>query len=417
MDINDLQKCKQDIKPDDHVKNRIKTAVFQYKEDTTKTYWGRMAMAVACISLAVSIVTVSTFFLFQTRPSVDPGNTDIQVQHPKTGYDWVHSELTIASKNDIAFIEKHPDAKKLIMYSIQLEHIFDLNKYSLLELESIDLRYNKISELSPVRNLKHLTHLDASLNNIETITSLENLFQLESLILSDNSIKQLDALKNLQNLTTLDVSNNHQIGEYIESIDFSNMTALNYLSMSSCQLRTISFLNTKALEELNILYLENNLLEDLTPLQNIKNLRHLDLSNNAIQNLSALKDHQQLRTLYLTKNKITDLTPLSKLTNLEYLYVPNNNIQDISALADLKNLSELDLSHNKITDPGILSPLGQTLSYLDLSYNNISSIESLKHYTGLNVLILTGNPLTNQQINELAEALPKTCKIVSKIVE
>jgi len=61
-----------------------------------------------------------------------------------------------------------------------------------------------------------------------------------------------------------------------------------------------------------------------------------------------------LQVLYLYNNYISDLSPLSGLNNLWYLDLGSNQISDLSPLGTVSNLQELLLDSNQISD---LSPL------------------------------------------------------------
>ena len=52
-----------------------------------------------------------------------------------------------------------------------------------------------------------------------------------------------------------------------------------------------------------------------------------------------------------------------------------------------------------------------TLEFLDVSGNNLSSVSPIKQLSSLKWLKLTGNPLTQEQIDELKTALPD-CEII-----
>lgn len=173
---------------------------------------------------------------------------------------------------------------------------------------------------------------------------------------------------------------------------------------------------------------------DLTPLVGLKNL-HLDLSTNAIKDLTPLRVLKNLKGLNLTDNKIETITPLAELKQLTHLTINyydwgpwNENINDLTPLSGLKQLTELavtgyfdDLTPlsglKQLTELRIngifedLTPLTELkqltslrlmlrgtdftplaelkqLTWLDLTWNEISDITSLaelKQLTGLNL--------------------------------
>ena len=55
-------------------------------------------------------------------------------------------------------------------------------------------------------------------------------------------------------------------------------------------------------------------------------------------------------TLWLNNNQINDVSPLSTLTGLEWMGLNNNQINDISPLSTLTGLNMLWLGDNKINE-------------------------------------------------------------------
>src|SRR4028119_1117289 len=102
------------------------------------------------------------------------------------------------------------------------------------------------------------------------------------------------------------------------------------------------------------LFLDDNQISDLKPLESLTNLTWLSLSNNQISDLKPLESLTNLDGLNLDDNQISDLKPLQSLTNLTVLRLDNNQISDIKPLESLTNLSMLPLSNNQISD---LKPL------------------------------------------------------------
>ncbi|MFN0201225.1 MAG: COR domain-containing protein, partial [Bacteroidia bacterium] len=93
------------------------------------------------------------------------------------------------------------------------------------------------------------------------------------------------------------------------------------------------------------------------------------LNQNQIQDISPLAKLDKLERLWLNQNQIQDISPLAKLDKLQYLSLDQNQIQDISPLAKLDKLQYLSLSQNQIQDLSPLLPLYKKDIYLDISFN------------------------------------------------
>lgn len=191
----------------------------------------------------------------------------------------------------------------------------------------------------------------------------------------------------------------------------SDVDYITELYMWNRQIKDLSGIeNLTNLKQLNLRESEIN---DISALKNLVNLQSIDLGHNEISDISALKNLTNLKKLNLGNNKVRDISALSKLTNLQELnlgYVPYhdfetpdpeanyNEISDISALKNLTNLQTLNLGYTKINDLNDLKGLSN-LQMLDLSGNQISDISSivnvLKELTSLNDLNLSTNKISN----------------------
>ena len=148
---------------------------------------------------------------------------------------------------------------------------------------------------------------------------------------------------------------------------------------------------------------KSNSISDLSPLEDLTNLRSLKLQQNTISDLSPLSELTRLTVLELgnpfgspslspsiSGNTITDISPLSNLTNLTVLGLSGNTITDISPLSNLTNLTTLNLFFNSIVDISPLSGLTNLIT-LYLSGNTITDISPLSGLTNLTMLYLQNN--------------------------
>ena len=164
------------------------------------------------------------------------------------------------------------------------------------------------------------------------------------------------------------------------------LTQLNILYLSNTQVTDLSPLTV--LTHLNILYLSNTQVTDLSPLSVLTQLKELYLSNTQVTDLSPLSVLTQLNSLDLSNTQVTDLSPLTVLTQLNSLYLSNTQVTDLSPLSVLTQLNRLDLNNTQVTDLSPLSVLTQ-LKELYLSYTQITEVLPLKNLT--NLTIYTGS--------------------------
>ncbi len=119
--------------------------------------------------------------------------------------------------------------------------------------------------------------------------------------------------------------------------------------------------------DLKNLYLNNNNISNIIPLQYSTNLEKLWLDSNNINDITSLRYLINLKELYLTKNNINDISPLKYLNNLQFLALNKNNISDISSLQYLPNLEYLTLNNNNISDITVILQYLNKLKSLCLS--------------------------------------------------
>ncbi len=220
-----------------------------------------------------------------------------------------------------------------------------------LDMVSLDLRNNHISNLTPLASLTQLTRLMLWDNRISDISPLANLKKLAVLHLMWNNISDITPLAPLTALGELCVGAN-QIGDISPLAHLTNLTRLG---------------------------LVGNQISDISPLANLSNLTMLSISGNRISDISVLGNLMNLTQVNLTQNQISDITPLASLAKLELLWLLGNRISDISPLANLTQLWVLDLGDNQISD---VSPL----------LDNAGLGEG-------DELVLTGNPLSSDSLN------------------
>ena len=245
-----------------------------------------------------------------------------------------------------------------IQFAINLRSRLDLrdNRISdispiagLTELRELEINRNTISDISPVRGLTNLTLLVFKGNQISDISPIAGLINLQGLYISDNPISDISPVRGLINLTHFDV---HE-------------TLVTDLSPVA------------RLINLEFLLFEGDNVSDLSPVARLINLKHIDAGwGSSISDLSPLAGLTKLEIIDINAGKISDLTPLVELTNLKELDFQVNQISDISPLAGLTGLVRLNLADNNISD---ISPLTSmtNLKWVIIKRNQISDISPL----------------------------------------
>ena len=285
-------------------------------------------------------------------------------------------KIVVGGKGNSTFEDHGLEA--LIRYRLQLQ-VKDFTKSDYEQIDSIGsykLITDKIKSVKGIQNCSQIEYLSLSLQSINNIESLSELTNLKWLALDQNwMIKDVSPLSKLYSLTHLNLDGNQ----------ISNISPLTKLTQ---------------LKYLNLMY--NVGISDISPVQNMINLEELWFSNSPIQNIDYIKNLTKLKNLWLANCNIADINAVSDLTELRSLFININNISDISPLEKLTKLERLYSADNRIYDISSLSNL-ININWLILPNNQIENIKPLIDNPGLSkgdFLLLSGNPLNEQSINE-----------------
>lgn len=271
---------------------------------------------------------------------------------------------------------------------------------NLKHLEILRLSHNNIEDISPLKDLSNLRELYISHNRIADISSLKNLVNLEKFDISKNEVSDLGVVAHYTKLNLLDLVRN-KVSDFspaenlnqlaylnadnnqITSVNLSKLVNLQHLHLSKNKLSSVSSLNTTLLESLDLSH--NNLDDTSLNTENIKantQLENLNISHNQISDISFLENASHLKQLFADNNHITDISKLAKLTNLEWLYLNNNKVTHIESLKDLTNLNRLRIENNEIADITGLENLS-SLTELHIAGNKIKDLSVLDKLSGL----------------------------------
>ena len=183
-----------------------------------------------------------------------------------------------------------------------------------------------------------------------------------------------------------------------------------------------------SLTSLEILNLDDTQVKDLTPLANLTKLESLSLSSTPVQNVKPLAGLTKLEGLYLDGTQVSDVSPLKELTNLEELSLYSTPVSDAKPLAGMTELSSLSLQNTQVSDVGPLARLtkleclwldpsgvndvkplaGLTqLRILSLGFTQVSDVSPLTKLSNLKELHLNNTQVSEEQVKELQQTLPK----------
>lgn len=193
---------------------------------------------------------------------------------------------------------------------------------------------------------------------------------LKKMLIITPKLKTLEIVNNIQNNNFSD-----NVAKYfpkkLQNLIFHNMNMFGYLTC-----KFIDYLPTRIVN-LSLSYV---LTEIPDSIQNLINLKYLNLKYNKIKNVSE---------------------KIGMLKNLEILKLEYNIIEILpNSIKMLENLKILNLSYNKMIKNAVVfeNKLFEKIQYLNLSYNNMENncnFPNLLAFTNLKKLNLAGNKLND----------------------
>ena len=247
-----------------------------------------------------------------------------------------------------------------------------------------------------VSNLKSLDLSNVNLSDIATMFNRLNYKRLVDLNLSHNHIGSVakGTFFYLVNLRSLDLNHNRIDG--IRSMD--ELMQLRHLDLSYNYIAEIDETTFEGLQELHSLDLSHNVLREITesPFQTLWYLESLDLSWNHISSVSIRTGLESLRELRVGSNRIASLAFMERLLGVRTLDASNNVITKLPSSTFMRghNFALLNFSANAIYDISLQAFRGSTQDVLDLSHNRLVGLDNFG-WRKTRVLYLHGNSISN----------------------
>ncbi len=238
-------------------------------------------------------------------------------------------------------------------------------------------------------------------------TTLGALF-LCLLFIAPGSLKAEEALIPDANL---EAAVRMQLSRMQEPLDKADLEQLTSLSPQDLSQKIKSLEGLQYAPNLRTLIIPGHEIQQLEPLQNLKQLEFLVIAGNKVESLEALRNDTGLKRLLIDNSDIENIEPLSGLNQLTDLLMSNNRVQDLSALRG-HPLRWISMSNNQVEDLSALRDI-PTLQTLYADQNRISHIEVLLELPKLKEVHLASNPLDEQADAVISKLRERGVKVVT----
>jgi len=248
--------------------------------------------------------------------------------------------------------EKSIENEDKIKYRYAKDTIFNdafyyepLKSYTIKNMEQVEFLNNVFTQDELSEYIEEL-EIKTSITDIEFLSKFPYLRELK--IEFGDKIDNIEIFRYLNNLEILEIDG---IKKYIEFLPISNLINLKQLIIINSEIDDLSPITY--LENLESLYLYNNKIKNINPMYEIKSLKILEYWEDNIDttNIYKLENLECLRILYITQEILNDIVNLKELKEL---YTNYFKINDISPLVKLACLENLHINYNRSIDYKIL---------------------------------------------------------------
>jgi hypothetical protein len=251
-------------------------------------------------------------------------------------------------------IENIKDLTVLENLSLRKNYILNYSLLSKLNsMISLDLSETNFEDLSPVSSMTNLVHLDITACNVSDLSPITSLTSLKKIAADETKISQEDAILFVRNHPEILLI--HHVKDLQSWWESLSMAWKNVL--------------VKINPELEI---EKPRIESLTQ---TLNLPVLNLDDSGIESLVPLVRFVALTSISISNNqKVDNLLPLQEIKTLSQLTAKNTSVQDGSGLKENVLLERIDLEGSPILSIAALSSLPE-LSYLNVNSSKVKESE------------------------------------------
>mgnify|MGYP000353425081 CR=1 FL=1 len=228
----------------------------------------------------------------------------------------------------------------------------------------------------------------------------ESYFRKEFSIAEQDSIT-IDHLNKISALDSLDLSGN----AFIQDLSpLEALRDLKYVDISNTMIRELGPISNVTF--LSYLDVSNTPTEDIQFIKYAENLSYLDISNTLIENIDELSNLSNLRVLKASNTPLMSFAAMNSFEGLEELNLEQSGFNNLESIKELKQLKKLDIQGNYLINFNFLAEL-EALEEINLKRTNIRDLAPLKNLPNLRVLNINETEVNSLTPIDEKESLQK----------
>lgn len=198
--------------------------------------------------------------------------------------------------------------------------------------------------------------------------------------LSETDSVTIEHLYKISSIDSIDLSGNNFV---VDLNPIEALRDLKYIDISNTKIKELNPISNVTL--LTYLDVSNTPTSDVQFIKYSDRLAYLDISNTTVSDISELENLKQLTTLKANNVPISSFSVLNSYVSLRALHVRESGFNNMENISELKGLTHLDISKNYLINFDLLAEL-TNLEELNISETNISDLAPLAKMNSLRMV-------------------------------
>jgi len=272
----------------------------------------------------------------------------------------------------------------------------------LANLQSLNISHTYINDLKPLQDMVNLKYLNITNTPVNDLSALANDAKIEVIDADSTTIgrRQVVALKESQRQVTV-VYQTAALLNWWNSLD-AIWQAI-FRNAIGTQSETPNALELQQIADLRVLEITPEYpVVSINPVTSLMWLERLTINNQSVNDLTPLLGKEFLLELNAQNNPISDLKPIEESLLLELLNIENTQVEDLSPLSKMNNLITLNASGTPVKS---LKPLSGLLKLENLFVNNtnVRSITPVENIPSLKQLKIYNTKVKKRSVEQLQQ--------------